>query len=89
MKKKAIFILLMLFIIFNDASPGQEKSKGFPVLKGPYLGQIPPGKTPEIFAPGIVSTGMSESAIAVSSDGNEIFRRFQAIGFGCFDEAVK
>jgi hypothetical protein len=28
----------------------------FPTLKGPYLGQKPPGMTPEIFAPGIVST---------------------------------
>ena len=28
----------------------------FPVLKGPYLGQKPPGLTPEIFAPGVVST---------------------------------
>ena len=28
----------------------------FPTLKGPYLGQKPPGMMPEIFAPGIVST---------------------------------
>lgn len=28
----------------------------FPVLKGPYLGQTPPGMTPDIFAPGIIST---------------------------------
>lgn len=36
-----------------------EKGKGVdspPELKGPYLGQNPPGMTPEIFAPGIVST---------------------------------
>ena len=25
-------------------------------LKGPYLGQTPPGSTPKTFAPGIVST---------------------------------
>lgn len=28
----------------------------FPIIKGPYLGQKPPGLTPELFAPGIVST---------------------------------
>jgi Tol biopolymer transport system component len=28
----------------------------FPVLKGPYIGQKPPGLTPEVFAPGIIST---------------------------------
>jgi len=47
-------------------------------LTDPYLGQKPPGKTPKIFAPGIVSTGMSESAIAVSPDGKEIFYTIHA-----------
>ena len=42
-------------------------------LDGPYLGQKPPGMTPKIFALGIISTGMSESSIAVTPDGNEIF----------------
>ena len=50
----------------------------FPKLTGPYLGQNPPGMAPEIFAPGIVSTGMSESAIAVSPDGKEIFYTIHA-----------
>lgn len=45
----------------------------FPKLTGPYLGQKPPGMNSEIFASGIISTGMSESAIAISPDGNEIF----------------
>ena len=30
----------------------------FPVLKGPYLGQPLPGDEPQVFAPGILSTGM-------------------------------
>ena len=36
----------------------QEKTidkTDIPVLKGPYFGQKPPGATPEVFAPGIVS----------------------------------
>ena len=44
----------------------------FPVLRGPYLGQKPPGMTPEIFAPGIVSTGLDETLCAFTPDNNEI-----------------
>jgi len=71
MKQNTILLatLLSLILIFNNCKQQTE----FPVLKGPYLGQKPPGLTPEIFAPGIISTGMSESAIAVSPDGKEIF----------------
>lgn len=46
---------------------------GFPVLRGPYLGQPPPGAEPALFAPGIVSTGFYERDLAVSPDGSEIF----------------
>ena len=49
-------ILLTIFIIGGDLI-SKEK---FPVLKGPYLGQEPPGMTPKIFAPGIISTDISE-----------------------------
>ena len=62
-----LFVLLVTFISIN------AQQEDFPKLIGPYLGQKPPGDIPEIFAPKIVSTGMSESAIAVSPDGNEIF----------------
>ena len=47
--------------------------KDFPVLKGPYLGQKPPGMTPEIFASGIISTGYSERIAAFTPDGRELF----------------
>ena len=50
-------------------SPGQKTK-----LKGPYLGQTPPGLDPKIFAPGIVSTaGNFEFSIAFSPDGKEIY----------------
>jgi Tol biopolymer transport system component len=45
----------------------------FPTLTGPYLGQTPPGATPEKFAPGIISTGSHEYACCFSSDGNEFY----------------
>lgn len=41
----------------------------FPNLTGPYLGQTPPGMTPEIFAPGIISTDAFEFSISFSPDG--------------------
>jgi ankyrin repeat protein/glyoxylase-like metal-dependent hydrolase (beta-lactamase superfamily II)/dipeptidyl aminopeptidase/acylaminoacyl peptidase len=50
-------------------SPGQNTR-----LQGPYLGQTPPGLTPRVFAPGIVSSaGHYEFSIALSPDGKEIY----------------
>ena len=45
--------LLLSTLAMSGKSNSQDE---FPVLKGPYLGQKPPGLTPELFAPGIVST---------------------------------
>ena len=45
----------------------------FPNLTGPYLGQKPPGMTPEIFAPGIISTEFHEHSFpSFSPDGNHV-----------------
>jgi len=40
---------------------------------GPYLGEKPPGLTPAVFAPGLVSTGGFERDVAITPDGSEIF----------------
>lgn len=59
-----------------QSSAAQSSNAGetaFPVLTGPYLGQQPPGAEAKIFAPGIVSTGLTERDLVVSPDGNEIF----------------
>ena len=42
-------------------------------LTGPYLGQNPPGNTPEVFAPGIISTAEHEFGISFSMDLKEIY----------------
>lgn len=42
------FRFFVIFLILTIA--GLAKPVDIPVLKGPYLGQKPPGKTPEIFA---------------------------------------
>lgn len=70
-----ISILLTLFILSGCKPSEQEVTKGSaePILTGPYLGQELPGDTPELFAPGIVSTGMYTRDIAITPDGNEIY----------------
>ena len=45
----------------------------FPVLKGPYFGQKPPGPKPEIFAPGVFSTVYRDSPPEFSADGREVY----------------
>ena len=71
MKRKWILFVLTCFILILLI--GCAKKEDFPGLKGPYLGQPPPGMTLEIFAPGIVTTEKSESAITVSPDLQEIY----------------
>ncbi|MBY6189243.1 serine hydrolase [Microbulbifer agarilyticus] len=44
-----------------------------PRLTGPYLGQKPPGKTPEVFAPGIVSTQLRDYSGFFSPDMSEFY----------------
>jgi len=51
---KTILISVMLCLItFGSRSYGQDNIS---IPDGPYLGQTPPGSTPEIFASGIVNT---------------------------------
>jgi hypothetical protein len=38
-----------------------------------YLGQEKPGKTPRLFAPGVISTGREHSSVLFSPDGREIW----------------
>jgi len=45
--------LLFSILVCSSKSYSQDQ---FPIPDGPYLGQTPPGSTPEIFAPGIVNT---------------------------------
>ena len=55
----------------DPANPGSISA--FPELRGPYLGQKPPGLEPEIFAPGIVSTGLATRDVAMTPDGSELY----------------
>lgn len=62
---------MILLLIATSCTPTAQDD--FLGLTGEYLGQASPGMSVEMFAPGIVSTGLPESGVAVSPDGNEIF----------------
>ncbi|MCP4727638.1 MAG: hypothetical protein GY863_21545 [bacterium] len=66
--RKFMILMLSVFMLAGTLS-AQE----LPELKGPYLGQEPPGMTPEIFAPGFVSTDAHEFSCTFSPDGDEFY----------------
>jgi len=55
--KKTILLSCLLLVAATTINAQQTD---FPKLTGSYLGQKPPEITPEIFAPGIISTDLSE-----------------------------
>ncbi len=61
-------VIIAFSILTNCGSEGD-----FPVLNGKYMGQPPPGDKPELFAPGIITTGMYTRDIAMTPDGTEIY----------------
>ena len=64
------YSFIFLILIINNIN-SQNK---FPYLKGPYLGQKPPGFIPELFAADIVSiNGRYEYGISFSPDLDEIY----------------
>jgi len=69
---KSIAVILAILATGTTSA----RSDDFPVLEGPYLGQPSPGMTPEIFAPGIISTDAIEASLTFSHDGRfMVFRR--------------
>jgi len=67
---RRVAVSFLLVVASACAEPPQSEA---PRLDGPYLGQTPPGTTAEIFAPGIVSTGMYTRDVAMTPDGREIY----------------
>ena len=78
MKTTLVYIvattLLFISVITVSAQENTKDTSCFPVLSGPYLGQKPPGLTPEIFAPGIISTPeKNEFCASFSPNGMEFY----------------
>ncbi len=72
MKYLALVIGFLSSLMLTISSHTQNDA--FPVLRGPYLGQKPPGMTPVILALGVISTGYHEDGgPAFTPDLSEIY----------------
>jgi hypothetical protein len=67
--KRAIPLFLLLI---GAAARLMSTPEDFPRLTGPYLGQKTPGVIPELFAPGIISTGLNEGTATFMPAADEI-----------------
>ena len=70
--------LLLLLLSSCGEGPRDSSFEGaleadWPALAGDYLGQLPPGDTAEIFAPGLVTTGTYTRDVAMTPDGSELY----------------
>jgi hypothetical protein len=75
-------VVATLALLIAACGPVSEETDRFPELTGEYLGQEPPGDEAELFAPGIISTGMYTRDIAITPDGKEIYF---CVVFGNYD----
>lgn len=66
-------LLLLAFLGCNSNSDQFEKQSNSIARSGPYLGASLPDTVPELFVPGLVSTGMFTRDVAISPDGKEIY----------------
>jgi len=64
--------LFVLLLLASCASP-TEAPPAAPSLTGPYLGQPLPGSEAQIFAPELISTGLSTRDVAMTPDGSEFY----------------
>jgi Tol biopolymer transport system component len=70
-RMKQLVLIKGIIALWAVVSFAQDNE--FPVLQGPYLGQELPGTTPEIFAPGVISTPAHEFSCCFSPDGKEFY----------------
>ena len=77
---KLLILMLVCTLSVSHAQESREakttlsQKKDSPIQRGPYFGQKPPGATPEIFAPGIVSiNGRFEGSLSFSPDLTEMY----------------
>ncbi len=66
-------LILLLFFISCSKNDNTESLEFIRDFHGQYLGQKPPGMTPEVFAPGIISGVEAVLNAAFSPDGNAFY----------------
>jgi len=69
-KNVVLNVLLFLTLMVSNISHAQDN---LPVLVGDYIGQKPPGLTPEPFAPGVISTEGYEYSGVFTPDMDEFY----------------
>jgi len=70
---KVLSCVCVSLLMLGGISNAEPDALRFLNLKEFALGQKAPGMTPEIFLPGIISTGMNEAGVTLSADGKEGF----------------
>ena len=71
---KKILLIITTILIQLSISNCQTEQKGFPVLKGSYFGQKPPGTTPEVFMPEVFNMyKYLHGKLLFSPNGKEVF----------------
>jgi hypothetical protein len=77
--KKQILPTFLIAIVLASTVPTITQA-GRNQMTGPYLGQTPPGTTPELFAPGILSTSLHDDGPAIFNlEGTQVFFRKWAV----------
>ena len=65
--------LMLAVLLLAAGAHSSDSSSTFPILTGPYLGQPLPADTPQLFAPGLISTCKEHSAAMFTPDGTEVW----------------
>ncbi len=68
-----LFLFLSILLTGCVSVTSKNHQTDFPDLTGDYFGQTPPDAQPQIFAPGLISTGLSTRDLAMTPTGEEIF----------------
>ncbi len=68
-----VAIWLAVATVLATTSCTSRETSRFPELRGDYLGQALPGPEPQLFAPGLITTGLYTRDVAVTPDGDEIY----------------
>jgi len=69
----SLILLMLVAFSCNKAVEMNHSESQFPRLSGSYMGQSLPDSIPQLFAPGVVSTGMFTRDMAIAPGGDEIY----------------
>ena len=84
MKTLHLLFFLSSFFLTQNLNAQDQKNDIFqnlPKLKGPYLGQKTPSNKAQLFANGIVATGLYTRDMAITPDGKEIYYCISSLGY--------